>query len=302
MNIGNGCESMVKSMTGYGRAEIRKDEYFMSVEMKSVNHRFCEISLKMPKQLLSLEEKIKKVIYNDIHRGRLEVYITIEGKNISGKELEVNWDLLNKYFQTFQNIQLKYSLNKTMEVSDLLQIEGAFQVKEMDKMDSVIETQLLEMIQMATYELVSMREQEGLQLSKDILSQLNHIEASLLEISKQAPTVIQSYRERLEKKLKDFLGNHYVIEEQRLLTEVAILADKADINEEVTRIKSHIQQVRKALKIDEPIGRKLDFLVQELNREINTIGSKGNDAIISSQVVEMKTRLEKMKEQVQNIE
>lgn len=302
MIIGNGCESMVKSMTGYGRAEIRKDEYFMAVEMKSVNHRFCEISLKMPKQLLSIEEKMKKVIYNDIHRGRLEVYITLEGNNINGKDLEVDWDLLEKYFQTFQNVQSKYSLSNAVEISDLLQIEGAFLVKEVDKMDNEVEMQLLEMVQKATYELVSMREQEGLQLSKDILAQLNYIEASLLEITKQAPTVIQSYRERLEKKLKDFLGNQYVIEEQRLLTEVAILADKADINEEVTRIQSHIQQVRKALNLNEPIGRKLDFLVQELNREINTIGSKGNDAIISSQVVEMKTRLEKMKEQVQNIE
>ena len=293
---------MVKSMTGYGRAEMRKDEYFMAVEMKSVNHRFCEISLKMPKQLLSIEEKIKKVIYNDIHRGRLEVYLTLEGKNINGKQLEVDWHLLDKYVQTFQAVQTKFSLNNALEVSDLLQIEGAFQVKEVAILDSEIEIQLLEMVRKATYELVSMREQEGLQLSKDILVQLNYIEAALMEITKQAPTVIHSYRERLEKKLKDFLGNHYVIEEQRLLTEVAILADKADINEEVTRIQSHIQQMKKSFNSNEPIGRKLDFLVQELNREINTIGSKGNDAIISSQVVEMKTRLEKIKEQVQNIE
>ncbi|MDX5476245.1 MAG: YicC family protein [Bacillaceae bacterium] len=293
---------MVKSMTGYGRAEMRKDECFMAVEMKSVNHRFCEISLKVPKQLLSIEEKIKKVIYNDIHRGRLEVYLTLEGKNINGKQLEVDWHLLDKYVQTFQAVQTKFSLNNALEVSDLLQIVGAFQVKEVAILDSEIEIQLLEMVRKATYELVSMREQEGLQLSKDILVQLNYIEAALMEITKQAPTVIHSYRERLEKKLKDFLGNHYVIEEQRLLTEVAILADKADINEEVTRIQSHIQQMKKSFNSNEPIGRKLDFLVQELNREINTIGSKGNDAIISSQVVEMKTRLEKIKEQVQNIE
>ncbi|WP_096154693.1 MULTISPECIES: YicC/YloC family endoribonuclease [Bacillus] len=293
---------MVKSMTGYGRAVHRKDEYFVSVEMKSVNSRFCEVSLKMPKQLLSMEEKIKKVIYNDVHRGRLEVYITLEGQHITGKDLEVDWDLLDKYFQTLHNVQSKYGLNNSIEISDLLQIEGVFQAKEVEKMDEQIEKQLLDMVHKATYELVSMREQEGLQLSRDIMAQLNEMENCLIEIKNQAPIVIQSYRERLEKKLKDFLGDDYTIEEQRLLTEVAIITDKADINEEVTRINSHVQQVKETLNAEGPVGRKLDFLVQELNREINTIGSKGNDAIISSKVVEMKALLEKMKEQVQNIE
>ncbi|QFT88812.1 hypothetical protein FIU87_09155 [Bacillus sp. THAF10] len=290
---------MVKSMTGFGHSEASYDNVKIVVEMKSVNHRFCEIIVRMPKQFMLLEEKIKKEVASIIQRGRVEIFITTEG-GLSGKQLSVDWDLLGMYIEEIQEMKNRYNISGSIEVSDILKIEELFVLSQSEKLISELETPLLEQVRTAAEQLLKMRQIEGEALREDVQVHLDKIEDDADSIKQLAPSVALAYRERLEKRLKEYLESQ--IDEQRILAEAAIFSEKADINEELSRIHSHLEQCRQCLFISEPVGRKLDFLTQELNREINTIGSKANDAKIASFVVDMKASLEKIKEQVQNIE
>lgn len=297
----NGSEyNMVKSMTGFGRAEAKQGSYQILVEMKSVNHRFCEINIRMPKQFLAMEEKMKKVVNSFLQRGRIEMFITIEGQDIHDKHLNVDWELLSAYIDSIHKVKDRYQISGSIEINDILKLENVFTIMETQTGMEAIEELLLEQVHSASKQLVAMRTAEGDQLKKDIITHLTFIETMSEQLSKLGPTVVEAYRLRLEKKLKEYLGSQ--IDEQRILAEAAIFADKADINEELKRINSHLGQFNQSLQSTDPVGRKLDFLVQELNREVNTIGSKANDANIANLVVEMKACLEKIKEQVQNIE
>ncbi|UAL49113.1 YicC family protein [Sutcliffiella horikoshii] len=291
---------MVKSMTGFGRAEAKQGSYQILVEMKSVNHRFCEINIRMPKQFLAMEEKMKKVVNSFLQRGRIEMFITIEGQDIHDKHLNVDWELLSAYIDSIHKVKDRYQISGSIEINDILKLENVFTITETQTGMEAIEELLLEQVHSASKQLVAMRTAEGDQLKKDIITHLTFIETMSEQLSKLGPTVVEAYRLRLEKKLKEYLGSQ--IDEQRILAEAAIFADKADINEELKRINSHLGQFNQSLQSTDPVGRKLDFLVQELNREVNTIGSKANDANIANLVVEMKACLEKIKEQVQNIE
>ncbi|WP_223700975.1 YicC/YloC family endoribonuclease [Sutcliffiella deserti] len=291
---------MVKSMTGFGRSEKNTDSYRIVVEMKSVNHRFCEINIRMPKLLLSLEDKIKKLVSIHLQRGRIEVFLTIDGHGLSKKEVKVDWELLNEYIQSLQRVKDRFQISSSFQINDILQLENVLTVTEEENIQNDLEEQLLENVHIALKQLVSMRSAEGEQLQIDIMDNITHIERIAVELNQYAPIVVDAYRLRLEKKIKEYVST--VIDEQRLITEAAIFADKADINEELKRIHSHVVQFTQTLQADGAVGRKLDFLVQELNREVNTIGSKANDARIANYVVEMKACLEKIKEQVQNIE
>lgn len=291
---------MVKSMTGFGRAEAKQGSYQVLVEMKSVNHRFCEINIRMPKQFLAMEEKMKKVVNSYLQRGRIEMFITIEGQEIHDKHLNVDWELLSAYIDSIHKVKDRYQISGSIEINDILKLENVFTIMETQTEMEAIEELLLEQVHSASKQLVAMRTAEGEQLKKDIITHLTFIEKMSEQLAKLGPTVVEAYRLRLEKKLKEYLGSQ--IDEQRILAEAAIFADKADINEELKRINSHLGQFTQSLQSADPVGRKLDFLVQELNREVNTIGSKANDANIANLVVEMKACLEKIKEQVQNIE
>ncbi|WP_404470322.1 YicC/YloC family endoribonuclease [Sutcliffiella horikoshii] len=291
---------MVKSMTGFGRAEAKQGSYQILVEMKSVNHRFCEINIRMPKQFLAMEEKMKKIVNSFLQRGRIEMFITIEGQDIHDKHLNVDWELLSAYIDSIHKVKDRYQISGSIEINDILKLENVFTIMETQTGMEAIEGLLLEQVHSASKQLVAMRTAEGDQLKKDIITHLSFIENMSEQLSKLGPTVVEAYRLRLEKKLKEYLGSQ--IDEQRILAEAAIFADKADINEELQRINSHLGQFNQSLQSSDPVGRKLDFLVQELNREVNTIGSKANDANIANLVVEMKACLEKIKEQVQNIE
>ncbi|WP_010193106.1 YicC/YloC family endoribonuclease [Bacillus sp. m3-13] len=291
---------MVKSMTGFGRAEAKQGSYQILVEMKSVNHRFCEINIRMPKQFLAMEEKMKKVVHSYLQRGRIEMFITIEGQDIHDKHLNVDWELLSAYIDTIHKVKDRYQISGSIEINDILKLENVFTIMETQTGMEAIEEILLDQVHLASKQLVAMRKAEGDQLQKDIITHLTFIENMSEQLAKLGPTVVEAYRLRLEKKLKEYLGSQ--IDEQRILAEAAIFADKADINEELKRINSHLGQFTQTLQSADPVGRKLDFLVQELNREVNTIGSKANDANIANLVVEMKACLEKIKEQVQNIE
>ncbi|WP_428908709.1 YicC/YloC family endoribonuclease [Niallia sp. Krafla_26] len=291
---------MVVSMTGFGRSKITEDSFTVSVEVKTVNHRFTEFNIRMPRQFNKIEDKIKKKLTTSIHRGRIEVFVTIEGEGIINRKVHVDWELLDQYVQSIEKIKQKYALEHGLSLQDLLTNEEIIHFEEAETGDEDLERLLLEAVEEASQSVKQMREIEGKALENDIRTQLNRLQHLVDEITKFAPTVVNLYQDRLTKRIHEFVDGQ--IDEARILTEVAIFADKADINEELTRLKSHLKQYEHILTLQEPIGRKLDFLLQEMNREVNTIGSKANDSHIAKEVVEMKSILEKMKEQVQNIE
>jgi uncharacterized protein (TIGR00255 family) len=291
---------MVVSMTGFGRSKAESAQHAVTVEMKSVNHRFCEITIRMPRQLLKLEEKIKKYLRQYIKRGRVEIFVIIEGAGVLKRSIHVDWNLVEDYYQIINKLKEKYQLNGDIQISDFLRKEELMVIEEREEENEELENLVFQTIEEAVQNLMKMRILEGEQLQKDLQIQLNKIQAVIQKIQSLAPRVSKQYQERLEKKVKEAAADK--VDEARILSEVAILADKADINEECVRLFSHIKQFSQLLDQDEPIGRRLDFIIQEMNREVNTIGSKANDSEIAANVIELKSCLEKMKEQVQNIE
>ncbi|ARP42153.1 hypothetical protein GTHT12_00593 [Geobacillus thermodenitrificans] len=272
----------------------------VTVEMKSVNHRFCEISIRLPRQWLVFEDKIKKAILPYVRRGKVEVFVTIAGEGLVKRKIHIDWDLLAQYWAGLQEAAKRFSLDGNVTTAELLRLNGAVEVVEEEGGNEEIEPLLLAAVDEAARALMAMRQQEGKALVADLRARLHEIEAGVTAIEQRAPLVVEQYRERLTRRLREWVPA--AVDEARLLTEVAVFAEKADINEELKRIRSHLMQMADALETDEPVGRKLDFLVQELNREVNTIGAKANDSVIAAQVVEMKSALEKMREQVQNVE
>ncbi|WP_442599445.1 YicC/YloC family endoribonuclease [Neobacillus sp. D3-1R] len=291
---------MVKSMTGFGRSQKESNDYSITVEIKTVNHRFCEYNIRMPRQLLKIEDKIKKQLGDYVQRGRIEVFVTIEGSGAVHRKVNIDWSLLEEYFQYIQQVKNKYDLQQDISIQDLLQRGEWLQVDEVESENEELINLVFIAVEEAANQLVSMRISEGNELELDIRHQLTSLEGIIEQLKQYSPLVVSQYRERLAKRMNEFLNGSF--DEQRLMTEVAIFADKADINEELTRLKSHISQFVETLSLPEPIGRKLDFLLQEMNREVNTIGSKANDSKIAKEVVELKSLLEKLKEQIQNIE
>ncbi|HHY74571.1 MAG TPA: YicC family protein [Bacillus bacterium] len=293
---------MIVSMTGFGRSKKELHNFKVIVEMKSVNHRFSEITVRMPRQFLLFEEKIKKIVNQYIQRGRVDVFVTIEGEGYINRSLQVDWILLSQYEKALQKAKEMYNLDGSLTIEQLIQLPEVFTVTENEDGAHELEQVILEVTNVAAIELQEMRKAEGAALKVDIEKQLKVIQEVVDFLKPFSARVVEKYRERLQKKMSDFLSESFEVDEARLLTEVALFADKADINEELTRLASHVQQFLKIIETQGSIGRKLDFLVQEMNREMNTIGSKANDVDISQKVVEMKSELEKIKEQVQNIE
>lgn len=291
---------MVISMTGFGRGRSQSEKFTVTVEIKTVNHRFLEYNIRMPRQLIKIEDKIKKTIAQQISRGRVEVFITIEGQGISSQKVNVNWDLLEEYYGVVTKIHEKYQLHNDISISDLLELDDVISIDEEETGTEDLEILILEATRVAAVALKQMRITEGDALAKDVAGYLMKFGNRLQKVRDYAPLVVQQYAERLHKRMEEFAKGE--LDEARIVNEVAIFADKADISEELARLSSHIEQFDRTMKSEEPIGRKLDFYLQEMNREVNTIGSKANDANIALEVVEMKSLLEKMKEQVQNIE
>lgn len=287
-------------MTGFGRSKKESQSYSVTVEIRSVNHRFSEFVIRMPRQLLKIEDKLKKKMAEQIKRGRVEVFVTIEGSGAFHRSIQVDWDLLDQYYQYIEQIQQRYQLNDFISLSNLLNREEFVSIEEESDRNEELEQLVTSAVEEAVEQVIEMRKIEGEALKRDLEAQLQRLGTIVFKVSEFAPTVVQQYQERLEKKFQEFFQGE--IDQNRILTEVGIFADKADINEELKRLESHLQQFQQTLKEQETVGRKLDFLVQEMNREVNTIGAKANHSSIAQQVVEMKSLLEKMKEQVQNIE
>lgn len=290
---------MVISMTGYGRGQQHDEQFSVTIEIKTVNHRFKEYYMRLPKQFLIIEDKIKKQLDNHIQRGRIEVHALVEGQGSISRKVQVDWELLADYYKKLEEIRSAYHAAGDITLESLLKSE-LITIEEKEMSSESLNTLLLEAVKEACGQLVHMRNTEGAKLQEELRMLLKQLQLAVTKIMTLAPSAVEKYKQRIRKKIQELLDGQ--IDETRIMMEAAIFADKCDISEELARLNSHIAQYENTLQTTGPVGRKLDFLIQEMNREANTIGSKANEANIASQVVEMKSILEKMKEQVQNIE
>jgi uncharacterized protein (TIGR00255 family) len=289
-------------MTSFGRSnsEEGKKRVF-TVEMKSVNSRYLDVNIRMPKSIISLEEEIRKMISNSLNRGKVDVFINIKNYNEGAGVPKVDINLAQGYLQCLKEIEEKLNIKNDISVMQIARFpEVITMIEEEDKIDEIWE-ELKPLISSSLDMMINMREVEGEKLKEDILIKINQIEELVSKVEEFADSIPKVFKQKLEERLKDLLGN-VEVDENRIATEVCILADKATVDEEIIRLNSHINQVRETLKLNEPIGRKLDFIVQEMNRETNTIGSKSSDIKMTNIVIDIKNILEKIREQVQNIE
>jgi uncharacterized protein (TIGR00255 family) len=292
---------MIKSMTGYGRGEWQGDGKKLEVEIKSVNHRYCDIFLRLPRNLNPLETQAKNFLRQRISRGRVEVFVKAEESALAGQRLELDLDLARDYHTALKTLQENLGIPGQVQLETLAGFRDIFARKEVEP-DLEKEWEFLRAaLEGALSGLETMRLDEGLKLKEDFLARLSAIEKSAQEIEEKAPLALRASRDRLALRVQELSGA-LQIDEARLAQEVAFLADRSDITEELVRIRSHLAQFRDLVNRPEPAGRKLDFLLQEINREANTIGSKANDAAIAHVVVEIKSELEKVREQIQNVE
>lgn len=287
-------------MTGFGRGDVRKNGCHIYIEIKSLNHRYLDISLKLPKQLISLEESIRSTIANYIKRGRVELNITFDIYENGLVNLEINKDLLQQYFDILKYIKSSLNITDNIRLSDILLLPDIINADsknfDLENAWDVLEEALLESLN----NLIDMRVEEGIKLKNDIEMRLDNLKSLIESIEKRSPYVLDEYRNKLLKKINELTNGDF--DQSRFLTEVALMAEKSSIDEEITRFKSHISQFKLSLDSEMPIGKKLDFITQEMNREVNTIGSKSIDIDITNNVIELKDQIEKIREQVQNIE
>lgn len=291
---------MIKSMTGYGKATLSQDQKEYQVEIKSVNHRYLDISVKMPRTLSYLEEEVKKAIATKVKRGKIDVFITFENNSSEGKEIKINTEIAKIYVDELKKLAKQEDILANIEVTEISKFPDVLSIQN-NQEDETIKVELIETVSHATDKLVQMRAVEGNKMAEDLLIRIQAIQEKVKEISSLSTGLIEEYVVKLEGRIKEILKNQEV-DETRLAQEVVIYADKCSVEEEVTRLKSHISQFEKLLKTDEPIGKKLDFIIQEMNRETNTIGSKANHLEITNDVIDIKTELENIREQIQNIE
>ncbi|MBQ8623577.1 MAG: YicC family protein [Oscillospiraceae bacterium] len=292
---------MPKSMTGYGRASKSFDTYEITVEVRSVNHRFFEFSTRISRQYSFLEDKLKSLFASKINRGKVETYVSINRINGSDCVVEVNAELANNYVSALRNANEQLGLKDDLTLSQLFRMSDVFTVSKSEIDEDELWSLVSETANEALDSFIAMRTAEGERLKDDILSKLDFIEDTVTQIETRSPDVTKEYRTKLYTRLCDILGDKN-IDESRILTEAAIFADKTAVDEETVRLRSHIAQYRELLQLNEPIGKKLDFLVQEMNREVNTTGSKCSDLTITRMVVDLKSTIEKIREQIQNIE
>jgi len=292
---------MIKSMTGFGRGKIEDDGKELMVEIKTVNHRYCDIYIKMPRQISFMEDKVREIIRKNISRGKVDVYISYDDYGEDSKDIIIDKALAKAYSKSVEHLRDEFGLKDDISVSLIARFPDVLRVEKPEEDEEKIWSLLSEALKDALDALINMRQIEGEGLMLDLLERTTLIEKNIKEISIRAPEVVKEYKCKLENRIKELLDQQ-IVDENRIATEVAIFADRCNIDEELVRLGSHIKQLRETLRLSQPVGRKLDFLLQELNREINTIGSKANDLIITNQVVEIKSELEKIREQIQNIE
>ena len=292
---------MIKSMTGYGRGETSGEGRKWIVEVKSVNHRFLDISIKLPRGITLLEERIRGEIKKKITRGRIDVYVKIQDEGEQKRQVQFDKELSKAYYSVLEEISNTLPVIKEIKTMDIANMPEVLKIEEpeedLELYWSILQKSLLDAIE----QLVNMREKEGQELYNDLILKADFIHDSCQNLMEKAPLVVNEFQEKLSKKLKDAVSG-WEVDNNRLLTEVAIMSDRMSIDEEIVRLESHLKQLKKELLSGDAVGRKLDFIIQELNREANTIGSKSSNYDVSNLAVNIKTNIEKMREQVQNVE
>lgn len=292
---------MLKSMTGFGRCERVTREYKISVEIKSVNHRYLDLGLKMPKKLNYFEASIRTMLKNYIQRGKVDLFINYEDYTEGNLCLKYNPSLAAEYMKYFKQIEEEFGIPNDVTVSRLAQFPEVLTMEQVPDDEEQLWEILSDALKEAAEQFVKSRETEGERLREDLLGKLDHMSALVDLVEERSPEILQEYRARLEDKVREFLASS-AIDENRIAAEVVVYADKICVDEEMVRLRSHIEATRSELLAGGSVGRKLDFIAQEMNREANTILSKSTDVTIADTAIALKTEIEKIREQIQNIE
>ncbi len=292
---------MVRSMTGYGRAKQERNGRSITVEVRSVNNRYLDCTVKMPRAYIFAEDAMKALVQKSISRGKVDVFVTMDAVEADQTVVQVNEPLARSYYEALTRLQKMFVLSNDLSPVALAKFPDVLTVTKAEEDLEMISADICTVLEEALAAHRQMRSVEGEKLYQDIAGRADTIETVVGKVEERSPQTVAEYRDRLETKMREVLQST-TIDESRILTEAAIFADKIAVDEETVRLRSHLAQLRTMLSGDEPVGRKLDFLIQEVNRECNTIGSKCNDLTIARDVVNMKAEVEKIREQVQNIE
>ena len=291
---------MIKSMTGYGKSSLSINSREYQVEIKTVNHKYIDTNIRMPRIISYLEEDVRKLIASKIKRGKVDVSISFENYSKDGNDIRINTELARIYIENLRKLAEEEKISSNIEVTEITKFPDVLTIKS-NLDENQIKTELLQVVEDAINQLINMRQNEGNRISEDILTKISQIEEKKDEIFTLSTGLIDEYVVKLETRIKEILKTEE-LDKSRLMQEVVIYADKCSVEEEITRLKSHIGQLRNLIDSEEPTGKKMDFLIQEMNRETNTIGSKANNLEITNRVVDIKTILEDIREQIQNIE
>ena len=290
----------MNSMTGFGRANLEKNSREYVVEIKSVNHKYNDISVKAPRNVLAFEDKIRKKVLSSISRGKIDIYITYSNLGIEGRKVVINKDLAKLYIQELKDLAAENSISDNIKVTEISKFPDVLNVENVEEQDTICE-ELLECLELALEKFTKMRNAEGIKIKEDLQKRIQRVEEQIEKITKKSSVIVQEYIEKLENRVNEILKTD-VVDQNRLAQEIVIYSDKCSIEEELTRLNSHISQFKNLIEQNEPVGKKIDFLIQEMNREVNTIGSKSGSIEITNSVIELKTILEDIREQIQNIE
>lgn len=292
---------MLKSMTGFGRAVEEIDGYVITVEIKSVNHRYFDFSSRIPRQYGFLDDKLKSYINSRVSRGKVECYVSVEALDTEDAAVVINKTLASAYVKALKELSEEYSLKEDFGTAFVSRLPDVFVLKKADEDEEKIWQLVKSVTDEAIEKFIQMRAVEGAKMKEDVASRAEYILDCVSFIEERSPQTVKEYNDKLVERVHEIIGD-VSLDEQRIIQEVAIYADKVAVAEETVRLRSHIAQLKTFLESEEPIGRKMDFLVQEINRETNTIGSKANDVDIARKVVDIKSEVEKIREQIQNIE
>lgn len=292
---------MIRSMTGYGRGSVDEGGRSFNVEIKSVNNRYLDINIRLPRGINVLEDRIRKYIASKVYRGKIDVYINQEKFGDDDIAVNVDENIAAAYYNALKTLRDRFGFNEEITLSQLTSYPDVISIEKKEEDIETIWSILVEALDQAIEQFLEMRSVEGAKLANDIEIRCKLIYNMVIEIENRSPLVVDEYREKIRSRVSEYL-KEVEVDEARLLNEVAFFADKCSITEELVRLKSHIAQLQNTLENKDTVGRKLDFLIQEMNREVNTIGSKANDLCITNVVVDIKSELEKIREQIQNIE
>lgn len=293
---------MAISMTGFGRCEFKNDNYHFLIECKTINHKYCDINVRLPRKISFLEDKIRNYVKNFVKRGRVDLYIKLDLIGSEDVNLKFDDKLATQYVNILKEIKEKFDLQDDISVMNVAKFPDIVKCEEKEEDEDLYWSMLREALDITLEKLGQMRQEEGKKLAEDTLERCDILKNIVNEIETYSDTVVYEYKEKLNTRINEILDNPSIVDENRLAQEIAIFADKSNITEEIVRFRSHIEQLKNTVVKNESIGRKIDFLIQEMNREVNTMGSKSSNINITNLVVEVKSELEKIREQIQNIE